>query len=91
MYTDNFTVHVKSEGIYEDFARDVETGFNTSDYEIKRALPIGKNKKVIRLVKDELRGKITKIPKMYSYLTDESLVNKNKGRKKCVMRRETKF
>ena len=60
MYTDNFTVHVKSEGVYEDFAGDVETGFNTSDYEIKRALPIGKNKKVIRLVKDELRGKSRK-------------------------------
>ena len=32
--------------------------FDTSNYEIERPLPIGKNKKVNGLMKDELEGKI---------------------------------
>ena len=32
--------------------------FDTSNYEVKRTLPIGKNKKVIGLMKDELGGEI---------------------------------
>ena len=33
--------------------RDVETRFDTSNYKIDRPLPFGKNKKVIRLMKDK--------------------------------------
>ena len=43
---------------YEDIANDVENRFDTSNYEVKRPLPMGKNKKVIDLMKDELGGKI---------------------------------
>ena len=32
--------------------------FDTSNYEIERPLPIGKNQKVNGLMKDELEGKI---------------------------------
>ena len=39
---------------------DVKERFDTSEYDKKdaRSLPIGQNKKVIRLMKDELGGKI---------------------------------
>ena len=40
-----------------DIAEDVETRFDTSNYELDRPLPKGKNK-VIGLVKVELCGKI---------------------------------
>ena len=40
-----------------DIAEDVETRFDTSNYELDRPLPKGKNK-VIGLIKVELCGKI---------------------------------
>ena len=39
--------------MYKDIAEDVETRFDTSNFEIQRPLPKGKNKKVIGLMKDE--------------------------------------
>ena len=66
---------------YKDVAEDVETRFDTSNYELEwnsidRPLPKGKNKKLIALMKDELSGKIMKRfveprAKTYSYLKDE--------------------
>ena len=47
MNTDNFIVHVKTDDIYKDNAQHVETRFGTSNFEIDRPLPRGKNKKVI--------------------------------------------
>ena len=44
--------------IYKDIVEDVETRFDTSNYELNRPLPKGKNKKVIGVMKDELDGKI---------------------------------
>ena len=52
MDTDSFIVHVKTDDIYKDIAEDVETIFDTSNFEIDRPLPIGKNKKVIGLMKN---------------------------------------
>ena len=48
------------EDFYIDIAGDVERWFDTSNYDenYKRPLPIGKNKKVIGLFKDELGGKL---------------------------------
>ena len=37
---------------YADIARNAETRFNTSSYDIDRPLYIGKNKKVFGLMKD---------------------------------------
>ena len=71
--------------------------FDTSNYEVNRPLPTGKNKKVIGLMKDELEGKImTEFvalrPKAYSYLTDDCKEDKKaKGTKKCVIKRRLKF
>ena len=60
MGTDSFIINIKTEDFYKDIANDVERWFDTSNYDKndKRPLPIGKNKKVIGLFKDELGGKI---------------------------------
>ena len=58
MDTDSFIINVKTEDVYEDIANDVEKKFDTSNHEVNRPLPTGKNKKVIDLMKDELGGKI---------------------------------
>ena len=97
MDTDSFIMNIKTEDFYKDIANDVEKRFDTSNYEVNRPLPTGKNKKVIRLMKDELGGKIimefvTLRPKTYSYLTDDGKEDKkDKGTKKCVIKRMIKF
>ena len=58
MDTDSFIMHIKTKDFYEDIANDVEKRFDTSNYEVNRSLPTGKNKKKSGLMKDELRGKI---------------------------------
>ena len=60
MDTDSFNIHVKTNYIYKNIAEDFETRFETSSFEIDRSLPIGKNKKVIELMKDEIGGQIMK-------------------------------
>ena len=76
MDTDSFVMSIKTNDFYKDIANDVDKKFDTSNYDCNRPLPIGKNKKVIGLMKDELGGKIitefvTLRPKTYSYLTDD--------------------
>ena len=58
MDTDSFIIHIKTEDVYKDIANDAEKRFDTSNYEVNRPLPTGKNKGVIGLMKDELGGKI---------------------------------
>ena len=77
---------MKIEDIFPDIAKDVKTRFNTSNYEIDRALTKGIKKKVIGLMKDELRGKMLTFvalkPKAYSYVIDDKDKNKKaKGSK----------
>ena len=68
--TNSFVVYIKTEDIYIDVAKDVETRFDTSSYQLRRSLP-----NVIRLMYDEL-GVETLIvfaemrTKRHSYLTD---------------------
>ena len=87
MDTHSFVSYIKTEDFYEDIADDVEKRFDTSNYEVDRPLPKGKNKKVIGSMKDELGGKImtefaTLRPKTYSYLmVDDSKAKKAKGTK----------
>ena len=71
MDTDSFIMNIKTNDFYENIANDVENRFDTSNYEVNRPLPMGKNKKIIGLMKDELGGKIitefvTLRPKTYS-------------------------
>ena len=97
MDTDSFIMHIKAEDFYEDVADDVEKRFDTSNYEVNRPLPTGKNKKLIRFMKDELGGRImTELgalrTKTYEYLMDDdSEVKKAKGTKKYVIKRVLKF
>ena len=97
MDTDSFIMNIKTEDFYKDIANDVEKRFDMSNYEVDRPLSIGKNKKAIGLMKDELGGRvITEFvalrPKTYSYLTDDCKEDeKAKGTKKCVIKRMIKF
>ena len=96
MDTDSFIMNIKANYFYEDVASDVENRFDTSNYEVIRPLPTGKNKKVIGLMKDELGGEIitefvTLKPKTYSFLTDDGKEDKKaKGTKKCVIKKMIK-
>ena len=45
METDSFIMNIKTNDFYEDIASDVENRFDTSNYEVNRPLPTGKNKK----------------------------------------------
>ena len=58
MDTHSFIVYLKTDDLYKDIGEDVETKFNTSNYELDKLLPKRKHKKVIGLMKDELGGKI---------------------------------
>ena len=97
MDTDSFIMHIKTEDLYKDVANDVEKIFDTTNYKANRPLLLGKNKKVIGLMKDELGGKImTEFValrlKTYSYLTDDCKEDKKaKGTKNCVIKRRLKF
>ena len=97
MDTDSFVMHIKTNDFYKNIARDVENRFDTSNYEVNRPLPTGKNKKIIGLMKDELDGKIitefvTLRPKTYSFLTDEGKEDKKvKRTKKCIIKKMIKF
>ena len=86
-------MHKKTDDIYKDIAEDVETRFNTSNYELYELLPKGKNKKVIVSMKDKVGGKImTKFvgirAKRYSYLVVNGSKDKRaKGTKKCIIKK----
>ena len=78
MDTDSFIIYIETEDFQEDIANDVDKWFDTSNYDKNdnRLLPIGKNKKVIGMFKDELGGKIISKTaalraKVYAYLKEE--------------------
>ena len=97
MDTDSFVMNIKTNDFYKDISDDVDNKFDTSNYEVKRPLTIGKNEKVIGLMKYELGGEIiTEFialrPKTYSYLTDNYKIDKKtKGTKKCIIKKMIKF
>ena len=90
--TDSFIVYIKTEDIYSCIAKDFETIFDTSNYELGRQLSKEKNKKVIGVMKDESGGNImTEFAvlraKTYSNLRNDSYENKKaKDTKKCVVK-----
>ena len=74
--TDSFIINIKTKDFFEDISNDIERWFDTSNYDKndKRPLPIGKNKKVPGLFKDELGGKIIAevvALRPYAYLDDD--------------------
>ena len=94
MDTDTPVYHIKLRISISDISDDVEERFDMSGYnkEDARPLPIGKDKKVIGLMKDELGGAImTEFialrPKLYFYRKlDGEEDKKCKGIKKCVVK-----
>ena len=98
MDTDSFIIHIKTaDNIYEAIADDVEKRFDASNFEVNRPLPIGKNKTVVGIMKDELGGKsmtefVALRPKTYSYLMDDGNSDKKaKGTNKYVIKQRLKF
>ena len=99
MDTDSFIIYIESEDFLEDISNDVESWYDTSNYDKKdeRPLPICKNKKMIDLFKDELGGKIkTEFAmlraKAYAYLMEDGSEHKKaKGTKKFIIKRELMF
>ena len=81
MDTDSFIMNIKTNDFYKDISNNVENRFDTSNYEVNRPLPIGKSKKVIGLMKDELGGKII----------TEFVTLRPKGTKKCVIKKMIRF
>ena len=85
MDTDSFVINIFTEDFFEDINNDVERWFDTSNYDEndKRPLPMGVNKKVIGMFKDELGGKIMKEfcalrAKTYAYsMNDNSEMKKS--------------
>ena len=77
----------KTDDIYEDIAEDVETRFDTSNFEIDK--PEINRQKVIGLMKDELGGQIMEEfvglrAKTYSYLKDNNDEDKKQKAQKSV-------
>ena len=94
MDTNSLVYEIETEDFYRDLAKDVKKRFDTSGYskDDNRPLPIGENKKVIGLIKDELGEKImTEFvalrAKMYAYRKIDKEVEETrcKGPKKCVV------
>ena len=81
MDIDSFIVQVKTEDVYADLVEDNEITFDISNYEIVRPLPIGEKRKVIVLMKDEIRGRLMNEfvalrSKMHSYQINGHCVDK---------------
>jgi len=88
--TDSLCYEMKTDDFYVDLSADVESRFDTSEYPadypaVADGFPVGKNKKVTGMYKDEAGGKqIEKFvglrAKLYSYKMFEE---KGKETKKC--------
>ena len=98
MDTDSFVYDIETEDFYRDISNDVENRFDTSSYKDdgNRPFPVGKNKKVIGLMKDQVGGDMMREfvalrPKMYAYKVKSDEFKKCKGIKKCVVKKDIKF
>jgi len=84
--TDSLCYEIQTEDFYVDISVDVESSFDTSEYPTDFAaegFPIGKNKKVIGMFKDEVASRhieefVGLRAKLYSYKTYQG-----KETKKC--------
>ena len=94
--TDSLVYYIKMEDFYANIAGDVKERLNTSGTD-DRPLPMEVNKKVIRLMKNELRGKtmskfVALRPKLYAYKNLDNAEDKRcKGIKKCVVKKTVSF
>ena len=96
--TDSFIFHVETEDFYKDISNDANNRFDTSAYskDLNRPLPIGKNKKVLGMMKDELCGKVMTHfcalrAKTYSYFMMVKKKTKLKEQKSVLLKKKIKF
>ena len=91
--TDSLMYEIETEDFYKDISEDVKDRFDTSDYPENHpsGIPIGINKKVLGMFKDEAAGKRIKEfvglrAKLYSFIMEDGKENKRcKGVKKQVV------
>ena len=82
--TNSLLYEIETDDVYADISGDVEAKFDTSEYPtefIAKGFPVGKNKKIIGMFKDEVIGKqieefVGLRPKLYSYKVDEDELKK---------------
>ena len=94
--TDSLCYEIQTEDFYEDISGDVEKGFDTSNFpkDHPSGIPVGKNKKVPGMMKDEAGGRIIEEfvglrAKLYSYRVFKGKEEKKcKGIKKSVVRKD---
>ena len=101
--TDSLMYEIRTKDFYKDIACDVINKFDTSNYpkEHPSGILTGKNKKVIRMMKDECGGYqiiefVGLSSKLYSFTTtsdkdDEKEKKKCKGIKKYVIKKDISF
>ena len=94
--TDSLCYEIKTEDFHKEITPDVDRLFDTSNYpkDHKSDIPIGVNKKVVGMFKDECAGKqilefVGLRPKLYSYKVEEVGEQKRcKGVKKSVVKKD---
>ena len=94
--TDSLCYEIETEDFYKDISGDVEDNFDTSNFpkDHPSGIPVGKNKKVPGMMKDEAGGRIIEEfiglrAKLYSYRVFEGKEEKKcKGIKKSVVRKD---
>ena len=96
MDTDSLIFYIKTEDIYINIGKNVETRFDTLNHDLEIPLTKVKNNKVIGLLKDKLGGQIIEEfaalrPKTYSYLTNDTDENKKAKGLKSVIKQKLKF
>ena len=94
--TDSLVYHTKTDDFYADIASEVPARFDTSAHRSDRPLPMGLNKKLIGLMKDEMGGDIIEEfvalrPKLYSYRVGSKEHKKCKGIKNNVVKKTLTF
>ena len=96
MGMDSLIYDIETDDFYKDIADDIKDRFDMSGYNPDKPLPVGLNKKVIGLMKNELGGGlmtefVTLRPKMYPYKMWSVKSKKCKGIKKCVVHKTISF
>ena len=94
--TDSLCYEIETEDFYKDISGDVEDYFDMSNFpkDHPSEIPVGKNKKVPGMMKDEAGGRIIEEfvglrAKLYSYSVFEGKEEKKcKGIKKSVVRKD---
>ena len=97
--TDSLFYEIKTDDFYKDISKDVESKFDTSEFDKNHpaissvGFKVGVNKKVIGMFKDETAGKqieefVGLRPKSYSYKLNEKDYKKAKGVKKKYITHE---